>query len=372
MNDPQKPDDLGHTSFRKLAHVEICMQESVEAHVSPRWEDFHLIHRALPELDWEEIDTRTDLLGKQMDLPLVAAAMTGGHPDVRPINESIARCAQKFRFGMGVGSQRAAIEKNIPYITESFRVVRDLAPDALIIGNLGGAQFSDRGGYGEREALQAIELVKADALAIHVNPAQEVVQPEGDTFFKGLWARAQEIATRISTPVILKEVGSGFSREDAGLVEKSALAGVDLGGLGGTTWVGVESLRAQRQEDQAHYDLGQLFWDWGIPTAISIVEVRSEMKTKTLIATGGVRNGLQAAKAIALGADAVGMALPLLKAAHEGEAALEQFVRKFERELQTAMFVTGCRTITELKKAPVVATGMSREWLTQRGIDFTK
>lgn len=362
---PEGP-NLSETSFRKLAHVEICLEQPVQAHTSPCWEDFQLVHRALPDFDLEDIDTRIFLFGRELKLPLISAAMTGGHPDVRPINETIAKVAQKMRMGMGIGSQRAAIEKNIPYITESFQIVRKLAPDALIIGNLGAAQFSQKGGFGLRQVQQAIDMVSADAMAIHVNPAQEVVQVEGDTFFKGVLSRVQEIAEQIKIPIILKEVGSGFAQEEAELVQKSSLAGLDIGGTGGTSWVGVEALRSLQKGNPQYHELGELFWDWGIPTAISIVEVHSKM-TKTLIATGGIRNGLQAAKAIALGADAVGMALPFLKAAHQNQDEVEHLVAKFERELKTAMFLTQSRSIFDLKKIPVIVTGKSREWLMQRG-----
>lgn len=361
----QTPGDI--TSFRKLSHLEICLKEQVEAHTSAHWEDFHFVHRAIADWDLDDIDTHVTLFGKRLALPLVAAALTGGHPEVRSVNEAVARVAQKLHFGMGVGSERAAIEKNIPYVTESFKIVRNLAPDTLILGNLGAAQFSDKGKFGIEQAQQAIQLVHADVLAIHVNPAQEIVQPEGDTCFKGFFHQADRVAQTVKVPVILKEVGSGFAMEDADRIEKSLLAGVDVGGLGGTSWVGVEALRAKEKGDQAHCQLGELFWDWGIPTALSVAEVRSRTK-KVIIATGGVRNGLQAAKALALGADAVGMAMPFLKFAHQGEVALENFVHSFARELKTAMFLTGCSTIEELKKVPMVVTGPSREWLQQRGI----
>lgn len=368
MSDPKENPQIGDvTSFRKLSHLEICLHRPVEAHTSPHWQDFQFVHRAIPNLDWEQIDTTVQLFGKKLALPLMAAAMTGGHPEVRPINEAIARIAEKLHIGMGVGSQRAAIEKNQAYITESFQVVRRLAPSALIVGNLGAAQFSARGGFGLKEAEAAIALVQADVLAIHVNPAQEVVQVEGDNFFHDFFPRVTDMAARLRVPVILKEVGSGFAREEAEAVEMSPLAGIDIGGLGGTSWVGVEALRAEQKNDPFHADLGRLFWDWGIPTAISLVEVRSATN-KTVIATGGVRNGLDAAKALALGADIVGMALPLLKPAQQGDDALIAFVRRFERELKTAMFLTGCRTLADLRKAAMVVTGTSRDWLSQRGI----
>jgi isopentenyl-diphosphate delta-isomerase len=355
------------TSFRKLSHLEICLHQPVEAHTSPHWEDFQFVHRAIPDLDWEEIVTTTQVFGKKLSLPFMAAAMTGGHPEVRPINEAIARVAEKIKIGMGVGSERAAIEKNHPYITESFQVVRSLAPTALIIGNLGAAQFSRKGGFGVKEAKAAVSLIGADVLAVHVNPAQEVVQVEGDNFFHHFFTQVSDMADQLNVPVILKEVGSGFAREEAAKVDASPLAGIDVGGLGGTSWIGVEALRAEQKNDTFHANLGRLFWDWGIPTAISLVEVRSATN-KTVIATGGVRNGLDAAKAIALGADIVGMALPLLKPAQQGDDALLGFIQHFERELRTAMFLTGCRTLSDLRQAALVVTGLSRDWLSQRGI----
>ena len=359
--------NLTDTSFRKLSHLEICLEESVESKNSGHWEDFHFPHRALTNLDWQDIDTSIELFGKKLSSPIIAAAMTGGHPDVREINEIIAKGAQKFKYGMGVGSQRAAIEKNIPYINESFRVVRELAPDTLLLGNLGAAQFSKKGGYGIKEAQEAVRLIQADVLAVHVNAAQELVQIEGDRNFAKSFERIKQMAQDLEVPVILKEVGSGFSREDAILVENSPIAGIDVGGVGGTTWTGVEALRAKRCENEFHYEIGKLFWDWGIATPLSVVEVRSATQ-KTIIATGGIRNGIQAAKAISLGADAVGMALPFLKAARQGSEALEKFLQKFIYELKIAMFVLGCCTIEDLKKVSMVVDGFSRKWLKQRGL----
>ena len=355
------------TSDRKLSHLEICIHDRIEAHRHNGLDDFHFVHRAVCDLDYDDLDTAVTLWGKRLALPLLAAAMTGGHPEVREINEAIARSSQKTGFAIGIGSQRAAIEDHSCSIADSFHIVRDLAPDALLIANLGAAQFSTHGKFGKAEMERAVRLVEAQALAIHVNPAQELVQPEGDLHFQGFFRRIDEFAAELPYPVILKEVGSGFCREDAVLVEKSALAGIDVGGLGGTSWVAVEGLRAKKNGDQAGYQLSEIFWDWGLPTAIAVVESRSGT-TKTLIATGGVRNGLEAAKLIAMGADIVGMALPFLQAAYQGQEKIEQLVRQFQRELKMAMFLTGCRNLHELRAAPLVVTGESREWMRQRGI----
>jgi len=363
-------EDLTHTSFRKLSHLAICLKENIEANSSNFLKDFRLVPRAICDLDLDEIDTSTTIFGKHLAMPLMAAAMTGGHPEVRPINEIIAQVAQKSCIAMGVGSQRAALEKKIPYISESFQIVRELAPNILLIGNLGAAQFGKEWCFGKQEVQEAIDLIQADALAVHVNPAQELTQIEGDTCFHGFFDRVTEIAGQVKTPVLLKEVGSGMSREDASRVQGSHLAGIDVGGLGGTSWVAVEALRALEKQDRLHHEFGRTFWDWGIPTALSVVETRSVMD-KVIIATGGVRNGLEAAQLLALGADCVGMALPFLKAAHQGMNEVEFLVQKFQLELKAAMLLTGCRTIADLRKIPIVVTGIGREWLLARGIDMT-
>ncbi|HON44197.1 MAG: type 2 isopentenyl-diphosphate Delta-isomerase [Planctomycetes bacterium] len=360
------------TSFRKLAHLEICLQENTQTKQTTRLEDFHFIHRACSNLDFNEIDISTSLWDKKLDMPLMVAGMTGGHPEVREINELIAKTVEKNHLAMGVGSERAAIENKNEYITESFQIVRKFAPNTLLMGNLGVAQFSNEGSYGISEIQQAIDLIQADALAIHVNPAQEVVQLEGDTNFFGFWENIQKFLPQVSVPVILKEVGSGFSQEDAKLLENSLLAGVDVGGTGGTSWVAVESLRAQRSNQRLQQETGQVFWDWGIPTALSVLETRHICKDKIIIATGGVRNGLEMAKLLALGADIVGMAMPFLHAANKGEEELEYFVQKIKKECKMALFLTGCRNIQELRKVPMIVTGFSKDWLEQRHIPFLR
>lgn len=360
-----------NTSFRKLSHIEICLKNDVSSHHSTGFEDFYLLHRALCNLDLDKIDTSISCFGKKLKMPLMISAMTGGHPDVRVINENIAKVVDRFQLAMGVGSERAAMEQDIPYIQESFRIVRTIAPSAVIFGNLGAAQFSSRGKFGIQEIQKAIDLIQADAMAIHINPAQELMQLEGDTSFHNVVAKIKELAPLIPIPIILKEVGSGFSQEDAGLIADSAIAGIDIGGLGGTSWVAVEALRALQKNERLQYEIGKVFWDWGIPTAISLAEVRSCLpSSKFVIATGGIRSGLDAAKAIALGADLVGMALPFLKAAQQGLDELDFQIRKFHRELQIAILLTGCQTLQDLRKIPIIVTGMSREWLTSRGIDL--
>lgn len=363
-------DNLANTSFRKLSHLEICLKDNIQSHSTTGFEDFKLIPRSLCNMALEQIDTSTYCFGKQLAFPLLVAAMTGGHPEVRAINEMIAKAVSKWKIAMGVGSQRAAIEQKIPYIRESFQIVRELAPNAVLLGNLGIAQLGTHGKFGMAEINEAISMIQADAIALHSNPAQELVQMEGDTSFHGFLPKLKEITAASRVPIILKEVGSGFSREDAYLIADSGIAGIDIGGLGGTSWVAVESQRALQKGSRLYHEVGKTFWDWGIPTAISLVEVRTSLPyDKLIIATGGIRTGLDAAKAIALGADLVGIALPFLKAAHQGSEELDFQISKFLRELQIAMMLTGCKTIQDLRKIPVVVTAFSHQWLTARGMD---
>lgn len=358
------------TSFRKLDHVEICLQENTQSHQTTRLEDFHFIPRALADTNFLDLDVSTNLFGKQLSMPIMIAAMTGGHPEVRSLNESIATTAEKFHLAMGVGSERAALENKNEYVIESFKVVRELAPSILLMGNLGGAQFCSPHNFSINEVKKAIDLIQADALAIHVNPAQEVVQMEGDTNFAHFWENINNILPDIPVPVIFKEVGSGFSREDAIQMSNSKIAGLDVGGVGGTSWVAVESLRAKRKNQRLAEEIGEIFWDWGIPTALSVLETRSVLPDKVIIATGGARNGLEVAKLLALGADIVGMATPFLHAASKGQDELDFFVRKIEKELKMVLFLTGCHSLQDLRSVPMVVTDFSKQWLEQRDIDL--
>ncbi|MFX0115622.1 MAG: type 2 isopentenyl-diphosphate Delta-isomerase [Candidatus Hodarchaeota archaeon] len=355
-------EETSQTADRKLDHIRICLEKNVNAQIRTGLEDVSLIHRAAPEISLQDVSTQSTLFGKPISLPLVLAAMTGGHPQTGEINSKIARIAEETAIAFGLGSQRAGIEK--PQYRWTYEIAREQAPSIPILGNLGAPQFNLS--YGLKEAQTAVEMINADALAIHFNPLQEAVQPEGDTDFSNLLGKLADIQSQLSVPIIIKEVGSGISGEVAQEIQKQGFGAIDLGGLGGTSWAAVEALRAKEQGDERSYTLGELFWNWGIPTAFSLIETRTNF-SGIIIATGGVRNGVEAAKLLALGADAVGIALPILKETSKSEKALRTYIENFKRELRTAMFLVGARSIHELRKVPIVIHGSMRSWLLARG-----
>ncbi len=319
-------------NHRKLEHIRICLTEEVEAG-SPGFEKVRLAHDALPELDFDEIDTSCEFLGKTLDSPIIIEALTGGADESKEINQDIARVAQKLNVGFSVGSQRAAIEDAA--LEQTYKV-RDVAPDIFLIANLGAVQLNY--GLGVAECERAVEMISADAIALHVNPLQELIQAEGNRNFKGLVGKINGVAKKIKSPVILKEVGCGISRETARKLKVSAY---DVGGLGGTNWALVEGIRSGRQ------DTGRVFSTWGIPTVESVIELSG--LEKPVIASGGVRSGLDAAKAIALGASCVGIALPVLKAWEEGRTkGVECYLERIVEELKISMFLSGARKIGDL------------------------
>jgi isopentenyl-diphosphate delta-isomerase len=284
---------------RKLDHLRICIEENVEAGKTGL-EDISLIHKALPEIDFNSIDTSVKFLGKTLKYPIIFEAMTGGVDEASRINKEVASVAQEYGLGFGVGSQRAAIED--PLLEETFRV-RDVAPDVFLIANLGCVQLNY--GYSVKECEKAVSMIGADALALHLNPLQEAVQPEGNRDFSGLTKKINDVSKKLSCPVIIKETGCGISGDTAKTLNVSAF---DIAGLGGTSWSLVESHRSAGIEKE----IGKSFSSWGIQTAQSIKEVAST--GKPVIASGGIRTGIDAAKSLALGAQCVGMALPVLTA----------------------------------------------------------
>jgi isopentenyl-diphosphate delta-isomerase len=276
-------------------------------------------------------------LGNKLRYPIIIEAMTGGVDEAGKINKEIASVAQELGIGLGVGSQRAAIEDQT--LEQTFQV-RDVAPDILLIANLGAVQLNY--GYGIAECKRAVDMIKADALALHLNALQEVVQPEGDHNFSGLTDKINDIASRLNKPVIIKETGCGISYDVAKKLRN--VSAIDVSGAGGTSWSLVESYR----KGGLTKEIGQSFADWGIPTADAILGA-SKLK-KPLIASGGIRSGIDAAKAIAIGGDCVGIALPILKAYQTGgKTGVRSYLDKFIYELKTAMFLTGCGTIKQLK-----------------------
>ncbi|AKB53483.1 Isopentenyl-diphosphate delta-isomerase, FMN-dependent [Methanosarcina barkeri MS] len=320
-----------------------------------------MIHRALPELDMDKLNLSIDFLGKRLQAPFLIASITGGHPGTTSVNAALAAAAEELGVGMGVGSQRAAIDD--PSQEESFRVIREEAPNAFIYGNVGAAQIRQ---YGIDGLEKLIEMIDADALAIHLNFLQEAIQPEGDRDATGCLDMIKEICSVLSKPVIIKETGAGISREDAILLQKAGVSAIDVGGVGGTSWAGVEVYRARKSEDYASEHLGELFWDFGIPTVASIIESRVSLP---IIATGGIRTGVDIAKSIALGASAASAALPFVGPALEGKEAVVRVLSRMLDEFRIAMFLCGCANIQDMRNAPVVVTGWTLEYLGQRGFN---
>lgn len=315
--------------------------------------DVRLVHNALPECDLNTIATTTRFLGHNFSSPLFIAAMTGGHPDTYEVNLHLARAAERFGIGMGVGSQRAALED--PELEGSFTVVREEAPGAFLCANLGIIQLRDHGG---EWADRAVEMIDAQALCIHLNPLQEAIQPEGDHDMSGCLDALRELCSSCSYPVIVKETGGGISCETAKILWSSGVSAIDVGGWGGTNWAAVERVRVQ---SRAQDETGDLLIEWGIPTVVSLMEAAP--CGGPVIATGGVRSGIDIAKAVALGADLAGMALPLLKPAMQGEEELYKKIESVNHQLRIAMFLTGSATISELGRVRTYITGITRQML---------
>lgn len=319
---------------RKLDHLTICIEKEIEVGKTGL-ERINLIHRALPEIDFDEIDMGVKFLGRGLNYPLIIEGMTGGASKALKINKDLASIAQEFGIGFGVGSQRVAIDN--PNLANTYKV-RDVAPDILLIANLGAVQLNY--GYGIEECEKAIEMIDADALALHLNPLQEVIQPEGNKNFSNLIEKINRIAEKLKKPVIVKETGCGISYE---IAKRLNVAAIDVSGHGGASWGLVEGYRGKE-----NLETGKRFSEWGIPTADSIRDV-SRLDIP-VIASGGIRNGIDAAKSFALGADCVGMALPILRVwTEKGKRGIREFLNRFISELRIAMFLTGSKSIGELK-----------------------
>lgn len=344
------------TSSRKLDHLRICLEEDIESG-STGFDDIRLVHQALPDIDMDRLDLSTELFGHRLGSPLFISAMTGGHPETTRVNEVLAQAAQKYNLGIGVGSQRAGVEH--PSLTETFSIVRDVAPDAFVVGNLGIVQLRD---HGLAWAEQVVEMIDADALAIHLNFLQEATQPEGDHDATGCLQALREVCRDLKVPIIVKETGCGISEEVARLCFGAGASCVDVGGYGGSSWAAIESFRAGKGEaggDQRLSDLGLLFREWGIPTAISVIEaVRCG---GPVIASGGIRTGIDIAKALALGARLGGMALPLLRPACEGIDTLSEKIETIQQQLRIALFLTGHSRVSNMGDTRWYATGQTAQ-----------
>ncbi|WP_449418315.1 type 2 isopentenyl-diphosphate Delta-isomerase [Phormidium nigroviride] len=337
------------TQTRKAEHIRICLEEDVQFHQTTNGlERYRFTHCCLPELSLSEIDLSTKFLGKKIGAPLLISSMTGGTELAQIINYRLADVAQHYKIAMGVGSQRVALEK--PELADTF-AVRRRAPDILLFANIGAVQLNYN--YGLEQCQQAIDLLEADALILHLNPLQECIQTEGDTNFKGLLDKISKLCYKLPVPVIAKEVGNGISGVMAIKLLEAGVSAIDVAGAGGTSWAKIEGERAKNAKQRR---LGTTFADWGLPTAECIVNVRTAAPKVPLIASGGLRNGLDVAKAIALGADIAGLAWPLLQAAAESEAAVNELVEILIAEIATVLFCTGSSNLHDLKNSGVLST----------------
>jgi isopentenyl-diphosphate delta-isomerase len=353
------------TEKRKADHIKICLNEKAQARkATAGFEDVQFIHRALPEIDKQKIDLSTTVFGHKFSAPLIVGAMTGGTAEATRINAVIAEAVETLQLGMGVGSQRAAIENQ--KLEKTFVIARKKAPTAFLIANIGGIQLVH--GYGLKEVKKAVEMIDADAVAVHLNALHEAVQPEGQTRFKRVLAKIGEIAGELDKPVIVKETGAGIAAEDAKKLEKAGVKAIDVGGTGGTSFAAVEYYRTKGQENSVQHFLGDAFWDWGIPTVVSLAETTQTVKIP-VIASGGVRTGRDVAKALALNACLASVSQPALQAAVKGAKDTENMLSLLIEELRAVMFLVGAEKVENLAKAPIVVTGKTAEWLKTRGFN---
>lgn len=332
---------------RKRSHLELSLGEDVGfPRAGNGLERYQLVHDALPELHPDEIDLSVEFLGHDLDLPLIFSSMTGGTAEAAVINERLARAAARFGCAMGVGSQRAALQSE--ELETTYRI-RDLAPDIPLFGNLGAVQLNY--GFGAEECLRAVEMIEADGLFLHLNSLQEALQPEGDVDFRGLRDQIASLCRDLPFPVLLKTTGNGISERTARKLVGLPLAGLEASGAGGTSWARIEALRSGSRSDE------ERFADWGESTADSVRAARSVLPDLPLIASGGISAGDEAAKALALGADLVGIARPLLEAADRGDEALRERLEIFQRELRLSCFYVGRGWVGDLVVEDLRPTG---------------
>lgn len=342
--------DIGQ---RKQDHLDLCSTDQVAfRHRTNLLECVQLVHQSLPELSLDDLDLSVELFGKRLRAPIVIASMTGGNDNAAEVNQTLASIAEERGYGFGLGSQRAMQRDQDTAWTYA---VRDHAPTTLVLGNVGIVQARDTR---TEDLARLAREVGADAMCLHMNPAQEMIQPGGDRNFRGCLETFGRLVQELPVPVLAKETGNGVSREVAARLRHVGVQTIDVSGAGGTSWVGVETLRAEG----VARDVGESLWDWGVPTAASVVYAREA--GHEVIATGGMARGLDVARALALGAAAGGFARPVLKALKAGgRPGALAFLDTVERELAAVMLLTGARRLRDLAGVPRVVTGELRDWL---------
>ncbi len=348
---------------RKDDHIKVSINENINS-VSSTWlECVRFVHNSLPELNLKDIDISTEFLGKQIKAPIIIGALTGGTKLGLEINRKLAEAAEKFQIPLMVGSQRIQLE--YPDIEKKFASIRKSAPNIPIIANLGISQLIQMKNLDSIEKI--IHSIEADAIAIHLNPLQEIIQPEGETDFSNAMEKISQLNDYLKIPLIIKETGAGLSKNVSNNLIKAGIKYLDVSGLGGTSFAAVEYSRAKKQKNYLKSNVGNTFLDWGIPSAASIIETRAVAKDSTIIiGSGGIRNGLEIAKSIAIGADISAIAQPFLKRAYNNSMEVESYIETLISELISSMFLTGCKEIKELKKTEYVILPPLSTWLEKR------
>jgi isopentenyl-diphosphate delta-isomerase len=330
------------SASRKADHIRINLSKNVQSGLSNGLERFHFPHQALPEINLTDVDTQTEFFGKRLAAPLLISSMTGGTKEAGAINRALAEAAQSAGIAMALGSMRPALESAT--LAATFRV-RAVAPDILLLANIGAVQLNY--GYTPDDCRRAVDLAEADALILHLNPLQEALQPEGNTRFAGLLSKIEAVCRSLSVPVVVKEVGWGIGAETARQLAAAGVAAIDVAGAGGTSWSQVEKFRARNRDGAT---MAALFKDWGNSTAEALIECRRALPDFSLIASGGLRNGLDLAKCIALGARLTGVAGPLLRSAVRGPKAVEADIQRLLAELRVTMFAAGACDLAALQR----------------------
>ncbi len=333
---------------RKADHLQINLERDVRSALTTGLENYRFVHEALPELDLARIDPSLSLLGRQLSAPILISSMTGGTQAAGEINQRLASAAQQVGVAMGVGSQRAALER--PEAIPTFAIARKAAPDILLFANLGAVQLN--AGYGIEHCRRAVDMLAADALILHLNPLQEAVQDAGDTNFAGLTRKIETICRKLEVPVIVKEVGWGISERTAKLLAECGVFAIDVAGAGGTSWSQVEMHRAPNEFSR---QLATTFVGWGIPTAESILNVKRAVPEMPVFASGGLKDGLDIAKCLALGATLGGMASSFLKAAAISTEKAVEVIKLTKRQIEVVMFACGAGVLQELNRTKLIA-----------------